>query len=79
MIKNEKTLGIIYGVCIGQFILALILTTIVPTLDKKLTMLVSAILGILISGAARRSYSGFLVHESTRPLDINAVKDHKER
>ena len=77
MIKNEKTLKIIYGICVGQFALAMILTSVVSTLDKKLVMLASAILGILAAGAARRSYIEFQVNESNKSVDPNFLKDNK--
>ena len=65
----------IYIFCVAQFIFIFILTLIFKYLDKKLLLMLSAIIGIVLSSVVRRSYQAHLVDESTKPLDEKTLKE----
>ena len=71
----KKFVRAIYIFCMAQFIFVFILTLIFKHLDKKLLLMLSAIVGIVLSSVVRRSYQAHLVDESTKPLDEKTLKE----
>ena len=71
----KKFVTAIYAFCAAQFIFVFILTLILKYLDKKLMLMLSAIVGIVLSSVVRQSYHAHLVDESTKPLDEKTLKE----
>jgi len=67
-IEDEKILSYTKMLCIGQFVVLLIVTYFIPSLDKKFILFLSAVLGILAYGAANRSFVKHRVDETTQKL-----------
>ena len=65
----------LYIFCGGQFLFVFYLTSVYPELDRKTMLMLSAVIGIILSGVIRRSYQAYLLHESTKPLDEKTLRE----
>jgi len=74
--NTKKFVQAIYVFCVVQFILVFILTLIFKYLDKKLLLMISAIMGIVLSSVVRRSYYKSLLDRSMKPLDERTMKEY---
>ncbi len=79
-VRTEEQLGFVNFLCVLQFIVFFIVTKFLIFLDAKVILGFSAICGLLLSGAARRSYIHYQVEQSSKPLGAEILKsDSKDK
>lgn len=69
LITSQKQLWVIYAICVLQFLFVL-------TLNDKTWILVSAILGILFSGSARRYYQEYQTQQLKEKYEDERTKNN---
>ena len=72
--KNRQFYKFVQIFSVAQFILTVIVTIIYKSLDQKLLIFISIVVGIMLSSAARRWFRAYLIDESTKSVE-DFVKD----
>jgi len=75
--NDENIIDIVRAMCALQFVVILIVVNFIPNLDRKLIILLSAVFGILVSGAVSRNFIRNKVTESIKPLGEDFYKTGK--